>query len=692
MSVFNGSDHLRESVDSILSQTFSDFEFIIVDDGSTDRTSEILRSCRDNDSRIRVIENDENLGLAASLDKGLLAARGEYIARHDADDIAMPWRFEVQEEFLRRHEEIFLVGGCAVGIDETGRDLGFLGRPLGEKELVRTLVQKGVNRVIHPSMMFRNGCDLLYRERFFYSQDYDFLLRALTRGLRLFNLPQILLKYRISSQTENIDWSISHYRYGRAALSLYGERRRTGRDSYDSYDFDTCRNVEIEKSENPRELREIVDTLFALDAPARDLRRFAYRHFREAGFDASVWSKWLAVFLPAAVRRAARVAKTRASSGLRREAGAPTVALLASLGHGLKTWSDIGTLNRELAVYKRLAKRGWRISFYTYDRTRPLPEPGFPCRIYPGPRFFVPDRLWPAYAFLRVLLDVFSGFKQSVVVTNQAHSGWPAILMGRLWRARVVARCGYVMGERAETLQANDRRSAAIVRREKWTHKHADVSLVPTAELALWCEKSFGLSRHRLRIAPNFVDTDLFKPDAEARKDIDMLCVGRLSSVKRQSLVLEALDGMGDVCATMIGDGVLPGDLKKSAAEKNLRVRFVPRVPNDELPGYYNQAKIFVIASAWEGHPKALLEAMACGCACVGVNVPGIRNQIAHGETGLLASPSSDSVRDAIDRLLRDEALRTELGRNAREYVLANFDIETVRRIYEDTLIELLDE
>ena len=98
MSVYNGEKYLREAVESILNQTFRDFEFIIIDDGSTDSTNEIIRSY--SDCRIRLLENEENIGLTKSLNKGIDQCRGEYIARMDGDDVSLQQRFSKQLEYL----------------------------------------------------------------------------------------------------------------------------------------------------------------------------------------------------------------------------------------------------------------------------------------------------------------------------------------------------------------------------------------------------------------------------------------------------------------------------------------------------------------------------------------------------------------------------------------------------------------
>jgi glycosyltransferase involved in cell wall biosynthesis len=118
MSVYNNESYIREAVESVLNQSFKDFEFIIINDGSTDRTREILTSYTD--ERIRLFDQ-ENRGLTISLNRGLSLAKGSYIARMDGDDISDPERFAEEVRFLEQNEKIGLIGTYAHRIDEQGR-------------------------------------------------------------------------------------------------------------------------------------------------------------------------------------------------------------------------------------------------------------------------------------------------------------------------------------------------------------------------------------------------------------------------------------------------------------------------------------------------------------------------------------------------------------------------------------------
>lgn len=196
MSVYNGEKYLREAIESILNQTFTDFEFIIVNDGSTDGSLEIIQSY--DDKRIKIINNEKNIGLTKSLNKALKVARGEYIARQDADDVSLPNRFEKQIKYLEKHPEVALLGTSVYLIDEKGKIIGkrmALAKPTF-KELC-----KG-NRFSHGSVMFEKAVITElggYNELLRYVQDYELWLR-IAKSYEIRNLTQVLYKWRFHSK------------------------------------------------------------------------------------------------------------------------------------------------------------------------------------------------------------------------------------------------------------------------------------------------------------------------------------------------------------------------------------------------------------------------------------------------------------------------------------------------------------
>jgi glycosyltransferase involved in cell wall biosynthesis len=205
MPVHNGGAYLREAVESILGQTFSDFELLVIDDASTDATPELLSSI--DDPRMRVARSDERLQLAGALNRGLDLTRGRFIARMDADDISAPDRLAVQEAFLRTRPD---VGLCGAMVETFGGRRGrFEGAPLKYDEALCYALYD--NPFAHPTVMMRRETfeqhALRYDPSYCPSDDYELWSRA----LRLFpcvNLDRVVLKYRVHrGSLTQAEWS-----------------------------------------------------------------------------------------------------------------------------------------------------------------------------------------------------------------------------------------------------------------------------------------------------------------------------------------------------------------------------------------------------------------------------------------------------------------------------------------------------
>ena len=196
MAVFNGSLYLRPAVESILAQTFTDFEFIAIDDGSTDETAKVLRYYAAKDSRIRVVSRP-NKGLTATLNEGVNLARGEFLARIDADDVAMPQRFELQVKYLREHPDTVLLGSRVVLIDPDGLPIRTACTETTHEQIDHAHLNRGWP-VVHPAVMMRTDAVRkvgAYRNEYDTLEDLDLFLRLAEVG-QLANLPEVLLRYR----------------------------------------------------------------------------------------------------------------------------------------------------------------------------------------------------------------------------------------------------------------------------------------------------------------------------------------------------------------------------------------------------------------------------------------------------------------------------------------------------------------
>jgi len=183
MSCYNAADYLGEAIDSVLYQTFKDFEFILIDDGSTDNTLNIIKRYAQSDGRIIIVEKD-NSGLADSLNKGIKIAKGEWIARLDADDIAFPKRLEKQLNYVKDKQDYVLIGSGCITIDKSGKKIKDYKYPSESRNIINWLV-KGKSSFPHSSAFYLTSVVRRlggYRPRITYAEDIDLWLRLSTIG------------------------------------------------------------------------------------------------------------------------------------------------------------------------------------------------------------------------------------------------------------------------------------------------------------------------------------------------------------------------------------------------------------------------------------------------------------------------------------------------------------------------------
>lgn len=269
MSVYNGDQWLAESTQSVLDQTFPDFEFIIVDDGSSDKTPEILKELSRRDSRIRVLTKP-NSGLADSLNYGIAHSRGEWIARIDADDICEATRLEIQLAFTQSHRSLVLVGSGLVIIDQFGKKNRTHSYPSTHCHLVRRMSRHAAF-FPHSSTFFKKNAlrqKNFYRTRIRRAQDLDLWLRLSDVGkIACISNPLVRIR-KHSAQVSHEDSGRRHLIDSHIAITSYWLRRFGFQDPVDIYsdsEFDNFRDC-ITRSLDENYVFDIADFLRSVKA------------------------------------------------------------------------------------------------------------------------------------------------------------------------------------------------------------------------------------------------------------------------------------------------------------------------------------------------------------------------------------------------------------------------------------------
>lgn len=360
------------------------------------------------------------------------------------------------------------------------------------------------------------------------------------------------------------------------------------------------------------------------------------------------------------------------------------LVLFFTQGVSLQTWDEVGMFAREVALYQRLQWREVEPSFVTYGNGNDLQ---FANRL-PGIEIICNRLNLPLEWYQRQLR--WSPPQGDVFKSNQVAGADVALAAARRAKAKLIARCGYLLSEFQEQKYGDKSAEAKMARRlEKEVFSEADRVVLTTGAMASSVQGRYALPAEKISVVPNYVETERFRPVGRASGErIRIGFVGRLDAQKNLFTLFDGVAGL-NVELLLVGYGPLKESLEAHAVDKKIDVKFLGKLPNTGLPEFLNSCDLFVLPSLYEGHPKALIEAMACGLPVIGTRVPGIRELIQDGENGLLCDPSAEGIREAVERLVEDIDLRALLGKNARLFAEQNFSLDRIVELELSILNEL---
>lgn len=254
LSAYNAEEYIAASIESVLNQSYRNFEFLIIDDASTDATAGIIEEFSRRDSRIRFFRKSQNGGFEGyveNLNKMIAEAAGKYIAKFDADDIWYPTKLEMQINDLEAHPDIFLLSANAHEIDKAGNVIGEVIRPHEPEESARMLMK--ANPFCHPSILFRNE-GYSYRPKMYYTEEYDLYLRMFSDGKKLVHREAFLFQYRIlHNSLSRGNKMLIQALFKHKTIEFYHQRIQFGKDGYDEFDPQTYLQILNPEFKNTRE-------------------------------------------------------------------------------------------------------------------------------------------------------------------------------------------------------------------------------------------------------------------------------------------------------------------------------------------------------------------------------------------------------------------------------------------------------
>jgi glycosyltransferase involved in cell wall biosynthesis len=351
------------------------------------------------------------------------------------------------------------------------------------------------------------------------------------------------------------------------------------------------------------------------------------------------------------------------------------VALFFTRGNSLAKWHEQGLLAREKQMYEALLDASVieEVYWVTYghnddvlaDRLQhdKLLHPNI--RVLPMPAWFTSKWKMLLYSAIAPILLRKQLAHCCIYKTNQMDGAWAAVISKLLFRKKLFVRTGFTLSQLELLTNGKTVRQRFFSCIERIVYRFSDAATVSSVHNKKYL-RSIGVQT-AVEVLPNYVDTTLFHPNTEGTKRQNrMLAVGRLVDVKNYKSLIRAAAAKG-IGLDIYGGGEREEELKALAASLNADVIFCGIVYNTQLPDIMRRYRYYAISSYSEGMPKALLEAMACGCVCLGTDVNGINEVIKDGTNGILASGvDATSLIHAMERLdladqnaLRDEALKT---------------------------------
>lgn len=349
-------------------------------------------------------------------------------------------------------------------------------------------------------------------------------------------------------------------------------------------------------------------------------------------------------------------------------------------GVNLSVWRENGSFSREIKPYVAYADAGWQVEILTFGAER---------YDFRGLHKNISFRN-VGYSHLRSLIMPFKLvpiFKRfDIIKTNQSYYSWIFVLAAKLAKRPVLLRCGYVYGEYLESVNGLTLKTRIYKVLEKWAYKNAVYSTVPTRALLDWIINNYGLSPHKISVLPNFVDTDVFRPCMSGNIDNSVIAVGRLEPVKRFELLVQACARLPGCRLTIIGEGSERPKLAALASKLGLTLAMPGNVPNGELPAILCRHKIFALTSKREGHPKALIEAMACAIPCVG----SFQGQDNFSGVILTALPVAEEIAGAINEFFSNAEKMKDYSQRGLDFALRNYAFPGILRSENKILNDLI--
>lgn len=363
-----------------------------------------------------------------------------------------------------------------------------------------------------------------------------------------------------------------------------------------------------------------------------------------------------------------------------------TIALFFTRNVSLKLWVDTGLFDREKQLYEEHLRKGHleKIYWLTYGKddaqlAQKLKSSGRlhqDIEVLAIPSFLAGRWGCLLYSFIMPFFHRNSLRDAGVLKTNQMDGSWTAVIAKWLYAKRLIVRTGYTVSLFVRRQSKSKLKSKVYEWLEWFAYRFADIAVVTSSRDKQYICSKYHILPEKVEVLYNYVDTSLFRPINCEKYTDRMIFVSRLNLQKNLFSLIEAVSDY-NLTLDIYGNGELYSELLAQAKKLNAKVNFMGIVPNNELPNILNRYRYYILPSFYEGMPKSLLEALACGLVCIGTDVEGINDIIEDGVSGYLAkSTQPQALVEAIRRAahLPHDSITAEGIRRVRN----SFSLEAV--------------
>ena len=365
------------------------------------------------------------------------------------------------------------------------------------------------------------------------------------------------------------------------------------------------------------------------------------------------------------------------------------LSLFFTRGISLEIWVNQGLFDREKLLYEEhLTQNNLnKIYWFTYGSSdkrlaEKLKKEGRLHKdilIFEMPKLFnVPKIGSYLYSFFLPIIHKNILKKSDILKTNQMDGSWSAVIAAKLYNKPLINRTGYTLSIFIKRKNVSKLAQYLVELVERVAYQRANINVVASNEDKNYLINKYGIENKSINTIYNYIDTDLFKPLDLKKYSNRIIFVGRLNKQKNLFNLIEAISKT-NLALDIYGQGELKEDLIAFSRKLNVDVNFNDIVDNNDLPNILNRYKYYILVSLYEGMPKTLLEAMACGCVCICTNVSGINEVIEDGVNGYLSNETDTSaIVNTINTTTMKSNNMHDISINARATILKRFTLKQV--------------